>query len=468
MKNLKSSILLITAILFSSCFSDQDDNPISTSEINDFVWKGLNAIYLYKDNVPDLANDRFANDSDYNDFLNSFTKPEALFESLIYDRPTVDRFSWIVDDYFALEQQQQGISLSNGMEFRLSRVTPTSNAVFGYVTYVLPGTPAESNGLQRGSIFSGINGTAITVENFRTLLQPDAYTINLATFNDNGTPEREDDSITALNDTVDLTKIVYTENPILINSVFNIAGSNVGYLMYNGYTKTNAFETELRNVFANFKGNNVTDLVLDLRYNPGGSVGTATLLGSLITGQFSGEVYTKLIYNNDLQVKNTDFLFSNEGGNSLNLNKVYILATGSSASASELTINSLRSYIDVVHIGTKTVGKSQASVKIYDSLDLTKNGVNPLHTYAMQPLIAISKNKNEQIVPSDGLTPDTEFSESISNLGVLGNEDEPLLAEALLQIENSTRTSNNNNQPEYIVGDSNDFKPLGKEMYVDF
>ncbi len=468
MKNLKFTILIITALVLTSCFSDRDDNIISASEINDFIWKGMNVAYLYKDDISDLANDRFSSDEEYANYLNGFDDPELLFESLIYNRETVDRFSWIVDDYLALEQQFQGVTLSNGMEFSLRQVTPNSNDVFGYVRYVLPGTSAESAGLQRGAIFSGINGTSLTVDNFRSLLTPDAYTINLATYDDNGTPERDDDSVTPLTDTVSLTKTPYTENPILINSVLNVNGSNVGYLMYNGFTRTDAFETELKNVFANFKANNVTDLVLDLRYNPGGSVGTATLLGSLITGQFTGEVYSKLIYNSGLQANNTDFNFSNEGGNSLNLDKVYVLATGSSASASELIINSLGEYIDVIHIGTKTVGKSQASVTLYDSPDFSRNDVSLLHTYAMQPLVAISKNKNDGVVPSDGIIPDTEVSESISNLGVLGAINEPLLAEALFQIENTFRSPNSyQNQPEYLVGDSNDFKPLRKEMYID-
>ncbi len=466
MKNSKFAILIITALLLTGCFSDQDDNIISASEVNDFIWKGMNLAYLYKDEIPNLANDRFSSDEEYATYLNGFDDPEALFESLIYNRQTVDRFSWIVDDFLALEQQLSGTTLSNGMEFSLRRVTPNSDAVFGYVRYVLPGTSAENAGLQRGAIFSGIDGTSLTVDNFRTLLSPEAYAINLATFNDNGTPEADDDSVTPIDDAISLTKAPYTENPILINSVLNVNGNNVGYLMYNGFTGTDAFETELKTVFANFKANNVTDLVLDLRYNPGGSVVTATLLGSLITGQFNGEVYSRLIYNSGLQANNTDFNFSNEE-NSLNLNKVYVLTTGSSASASELVINSLDSYIEVAHIGTKTVGKSQASVTLYDSPDFSRNDVSPLHTYAMQPLVAISVNKNDGTVPADGLIPDTQISESISNLGILGDVNEPLLAEALLQIENTFSLSSRHNQPEYLVGDSNDFKPLRKEMYID-
>ena len=66
MKYLK--LFLITAIVGSitlSCFEDRDDNVILASEINDFVWKGMNAIYLYKDQIPNLANDRFSSTEEY-------------------------------------------------------------------------------------------------------------------------------------------------------------------------------------------------------------------------------------------------------------------------------------------------------------------------------------------------------------------------------------------------------------------
>src|SRR5690606_41309360 len=72
MKNLKSLfILFFITITTVSCFEDLDDNPVSNKDLNDFVWKGLNSYYLYKDNVPNLADDRFT-ESEYDNFLNSF------------------------------------------------------------------------------------------------------------------------------------------------------------------------------------------------------------------------------------------------------------------------------------------------------------------------------------------------------------------------------------------------------------
>ena len=105
MKNLKAlTLVFLTTLLLTGCFEDNDDNTISANEISDFVWKGMNVFYLYKDNIPNLANDRFSNNEQYASYLNEFSAPEDLFESLIYQRETVDKYSWIVDDYIALEQ----------------------------------------------------------------------------------------------------------------------------------------------------------------------------------------------------------------------------------------------------------------------------------------------------------------------------------------------------------------------------
>ena len=86
-----------------------------------------------------------------------------------------------------------------------------------------------------------------------------------------------------------------------------------------------------------------------------------------------------------------------DSDNNINLNKVYVLTSRASASSSEMIINSLKAYIDVVQIGDTTVGKSQASQIIYDSSNLSRTNVNPSHTYALLPLIAITVNKNNTV-----------------------------------------------------------------------
>ncbi len=483
MKDLKALILLIIcSVLITGCFDDGDDVPITAGEINDFVWKGMNAFYLYKDNTPDLANNRFSTDQDYNAYLNNFSKPEDLFESLIYQRQTVDRFSWIVDDYIALEQLFSGVSTSNGMEFKTFRFSSTDNNIYGFVTHVLPNTDAARQGVKRGDLFYGIDGTQLTMDNRRTLLNQTSYTINLGNYDENGTPDdSSDDSITPGTKSIALTKTEYTENPVFISNVLDVSGTKVAYLMYNGFTGTEQFNADLNSAFGTFKNANATELVLDLRYNPGGSVNTAIMLGSLITGQFFGDVFSTEQWNTELQqaFDNDDpelliNRFVNRNGdtelNSLNLNTVYILTTRSSASASELIINSLIPYINVVQIGSATSGKYQASTTIYDSPNFSRNGANPAHTYAMQPLIFKSLNVDGVTDYFDGLSPNSTnvIFEDISNLGVLGDVNEPLLATALARINGVVKLSTHKKGKSVnIVEDSKDLIPFSKSMYTD-
>lgn len=477
-------ILLLTSIILTSCFNDNDDDQIQSNSINDFVWKGMNFIYVYKNNVARLSNtefninaidNRFESNPNYSSYLNSFETPNALFNSLIYNPQTVDRFSWIVDDYFELERQFQGTANVNGMEFSIFQSPNSTTEVYGVVRLVLPNSPASNNNVKRGDLFYGINGNTLTITNFRSLLNQDTYTLNLGEYNDKNTLETIDDTIDPLNQNITLNKIQLTENPIFNTKILNIGGERIGYIMYNGFI--GGSENELNTVFGNFKSNNISHLVLDLRYNPGGSVATTTFLASMITGQFNGQLFEKLVFNDNLQSNNLNFNFANqlENGaaiNSLGLQKLYVLTSGRSASASEGLINGLAPYIDVIQIGTNTTGKTQASRTVYDSPDFRRRNINPGHTYAMQPLIAIGVNKNNVSVPGNGLTPFIEYTENQLNYGVLGDENEPMLAIALTNINSfNTKATNTKSKalitPSKVLMDSNDFNPLEGGMYID-
>ncbi len=464
MKTKIKYIALTLLIGFSyGCFKDNDDNATGSSSVKDFVWKAMNSVYLYNANVPDLADDRFITDSDYNNYLDGYSSPETLFESLVYDRENVDRFSIITSNYFELEQSLSGVAKRSGAEFNFYLVPGSTTEVFGIVRLILPNSNASQTSLTRGQVFNKINGTTMTTSNYRSLFSSDTYTINLANYNDNNTDDISDDSISDTAEDITLIKSIYTENPVYKTEVFNLNNKKIGYLMYNGFV--GEFDSELNNAFGTFKTENIDHLILDLRYNPGGSVRTATALGSMITGGFNNQVFAILKYNEDLQNNNYDYVFTDEltngtSINSLNLDKVYVLTSGASASASEMIINSLKSYITVVQIGSTTVGKSQASQIIYDSSNFGRVNANPTHTYALLPLIAITVNKNNTVVPSSGLVPDIEFKEKAANYGILGDPTEPLLEAALNEIQISGRYSNfeSNNSDEITILNALDSK----------
>lgn len=485
-KIIKLSVLSI--VLFIASCSNNDDNildPNVTDDINYFIWKGLNSYYFWQKEVPDLANNRFSTLDEVYAHFRGYSSPENSFNSLLYQEGISDRFSWIVDDYVALENSFQGINQSTGMEFGLKRYNNSNTNVFGYIRYVIPNTDAASKGVTRGMIFNKINGTQITDSNYTSLLFSDASSINV------GFADYNDGNPTDNNTTIALTKEQVAENPVAISKVIDAGTKKVGYLLYNQFSSS--YDGQLNAAFNSFKTEGVNELIIDLRYNGGGSVRTATYLGSMITGQFNGELYSKEVWNDKVQaaispdqflnyftneIKNSDEngnVVLQESINSLNLSTVYFIVSGSTASASELVINSLRAYIDVKIVGTTTVGKQVGSITLYDSDDLSRDGdnLNSEHTYAMQPIVLEISNKDDQN-ESGGFIPGVtlrgiQITEDYGNLGVLGERSDPLLDRTLIYLTTGAKGNFKNSVQEYSeIYNSKLATPASNNMYSEF
>ena len=453
----------VAALLIGCDAKDRDDGiinvqnntPSETStittdadlEINDFIWKGLNQYYYWQESVDSLADSQTNNAAAYAKFLGNTVDPSDFFANL--NHPD-DRFSWIDEDYVNLENQLAGISASNGMKFLVSRQCDDCNDLVAFVTYVLPESDAAAKGIERGDFISTINGIGLNVNNYRDLLYGDAlsYTVGLANYD----PTEESFDLTGKTITLDKVEN-FQEDPIHKNLVLDVGGQKVGYLMYNQFL--NEFDDQLIQTFSDFATEGITDLVLDLRYNGGGSVRTCVYLASMITGQFTDEIFAQQIWNSKLLAYfealnsnsndsddselNNYFTSTNSDGvtlPALNLNTVYIIATNRSASASELLINGLAPHINVVLIGNTTYGKNVGSITVYDYID-NEGTKNPNHTYAMQPIVLKIANSVGFADYAKGLDPDIEVRERASNLGVLGSPTEPLLFAALNQISGS-------------------------------
>ncbi len=467
-------VFFLSAFMFQSC---QDEDDFANLDINDFIWKGLNVYYLWQEDVPNLSDNKFANQRELYSFLNGYSKPENLFESLLYKPESlypsdaVDKFSWIVDDYLELEGQLQGTTNNNGVEFGLSYKSSGSSDLIGWVRYIIPNSNAATKDIKRGDIFYAVDGKPLNTENWRTLLYSsnNDYTLNMADINGG--------VITPNGKSVALTKTVLDENPILINKVIVSGSKKIGYLMYNGFYAN--YDSQLNDAFGTLKSQGITDLVLDLRYNSGGSIQTATRLASMITGGFTGQVFAKEQWNSKIEsyfaandpesLKN---LFVNKIEttpiNSVNMTKVYILTATGTASASELVINGLKPYMTVVQIGDKTTGKNVGSVTLYDSPTFGKANRNPNHRYAMQPLVLKIVNSVGFGDYQNGLVPDFSLKETLSNLGVLGSTTEPLLSLAISKITGNGKMKQpvSGIQFKYFK-DSKSINGIQNQMYLD-
>lgn len=479
MKKQFSVILGILFLVFGlfSCTNEEDSLQVPADlQVQDFIWKGLNLYYLWQEDVTDLSDRRFADQQQLNLFLKSKSTPEQLFQDLL-NKPiskfqqseAIDRFSIMVNDYTYLENLFQGVTLNNGIKFGLKYKNGSSTEVFGWVKYIMSNSDAATKNISRGEIFYAVNGVSLNADNYQSLLNNTNYTLNFADF-DNG-------NITPNGKSISLSKTQVTENPIYLNKIFEVDNKKIAYLVYNGFTAN--YNEQLNNAFAELKSSGATHLILDLRYNQGGSIDTATYLASMITGQFDGQLFAKQQWNPKIQshfeslnpaylVNNfTNVLSNGIGINSLNLSKVIILTSKSTASASELVINGLKPYIDVIQIGDITTGKNVGSVTLYDSPTFTKKDANKSHRYAMQPLVLKLVNNAGFGDYINGLEPNILMVEDMANLGQLGDTSEPLLAEALDYISKNGRVKlnfkkNNSQQEKDLIY----MQKFENEMYI--
>jgi C-terminal processing protease CtpA/Prc len=478
----KTLLLFLGLILFIVSCSDKDDDfvpevkPLADIVVQDFMWKAMNFYYFWQQDVPNLADTKFKTNDEYRTFLASVEEPGDFFNTKL--RFGDDRFSFFSENYKELVNNFAGISKSSGMEFGL--VNSASRGLFGVVRYIIPNSDASTKNITRGEVFNGVNGQTLTIENYEQLLfgTNDSYTLNMANVTSN--------TISRNGKEVSLTKREgLSENPVHLAKVVEVSGKKIGYLMYNGFTSK--YDTNLNDAFGQFKTESVTDLVLDLRYNPGGSVNSARLLSSMIYGTKTTELFLRQRWNNKLQSQSSredieDYFASTlQNGtaiNTLNLTRVYVLVSRSSASASELVINGLRPYLNVVLIGSTTRGKNEFSITMVDDparsgapfiySEAREGNINSKNNWAIQPLVGRNENAAGFSDYTAGFTPEIILSEDAINYGILGNVNEPLFARAIQAITGvSGKRDFTVEVPTDVFTSSKMFTPLKDNMYLD-
>ena len=452
-------------------------------EVNFFVWDALSQVYLWNDLVPNLTATKFATADSLNLFLNTYSDPQLLFTDLLYKYETIDKWSFLVENSQTIDDWISGTSKTMGYDFMLVRMDDAGN-LLGYVRYVFKDSPAEKAGIKRGDLFLTVNDLQLTTSNYKTLLfNTDVYKLGFASITNN--------DIVRNDKTANMSAVEMQENPINKDTVFVFNNQVIGYLVYNAFNPD--YDIQLNEVIKKFKDANVDQMVVDLRYNGGGSVQSSIYLASMLYGTDETKLFTRSQYNAILQ----SYITQQEGAdyfndhfastikatattpatliNTLNLQKVYFIVSDNTASASELLINGLKPYMNVKVVGINTYGKYVASFTIKD---LDNNG-NAISTYAMQPIVAKYANSLGVTDFVNGLTPDITASEisaggmTMADLkGILpfGDPNEKLLSYVLADISGKPLTaqvfkSAQIKLPE--VANSHEFKPFVNDMYIN-
>jgi C-terminal processing protease CtpA/Prc len=482
------TLILVLSITFYSCNKNDEITPPVVhvikleKPINDFVWKGMNSWYNWQPNVPDLANTKDDDLEAYNSYLNGYSTPEDLFNSLLFQEGVTDRFSWIVDDFVALNNSFQGISKSFGFRLQAVQINTAGDIIF-YVKYVAPNSPADIAGIKRGDIINALDGIVLTETNYHTTvgkLSNETVTLSIVSESNGVFTPISDKTITA---------VEISEDPVYLKKVFpDINGKKVGYLVYNGFRSS--YNDELNEAFAYFKNEGIDELILDLRLNGGGSVLTSAYLASMIYANAGSETFAKLTFNAKHTNQSGSYTFQNtlnvydasgtktgeQAINRLtNINQLYVLTSGSTASASEMIINGLKPFIQVKVVGTKTYGKNVGSITLYDSpsSDFTdEDSANSAHLYAMQPIVFQIYNKLDQSDYINGFEPDLNLKiEEFRfwyNILPFGDENEVVLKEALDDIRGISAKQAKSSKFSEIkeVEVSKLEKRFDKEMYI--
>ncbi len=159
------------------------------------------------------------------------------------------------------------------------------------INYIVPGSPAALAGLKRGDVITKINGSQLTSSNYDQLDNPQVTVTLAASVQFSNTSLVTTDKA----GTVTLTKADIDENPVAYYEKKVYGSKNIGYLVYNGFKSD--YNDELNTAFAKMQSDGINELVLDLRYNGGGSLETAVALAQMINGSFTGKPYAYLDFN---------------------------------------------------------------------------------------------------------------------------------------------------------------------------
>jgi carboxyl-terminal processing protease len=387
-----SSIGFIAALLCPwTAFAQNPPASCTTTSQNLWVRDQLNTYYYWYQHLTANVNPA------------SFTSPEAYLEAVRY-RPIDNSYSFIspaaASDAFYSDSQFIGYGFGNSI---------TSTEIV--VLQVYDESPASEAGLLRGDRIVTVNG--------QTVPQMIASgTINSAF----GAAEAgvattiEWQTQAGQRRTARMVKRLVTIPTVSLTRVVEVDGRRVGYLFFRNFVQPST--AALTDAFGALKAAGATELVLDLRYNGGGLVDVAVHLASLIGGvRTNGQVMLNYVHNDKIgPVYNKTVRYSNPD-NALSLQRLVVITTRGSASASELVINSLRPFIPVTIIGDTTYGKpvGQYSMRFCDKI--------------LYPVSFSIKNANLEGDFFDGLPVDCAAGDDYTHQ--LGDTAEASFAEAL-------------------------------------
>ena len=330
---------------------------------NNWLRSWSNETYLWYDEIEDVDPACCTKPADYFELMKT---KETTSSGNLKDR---FHFPSLTEEY--RQFFEEGITIGYGATLRAIRREPPRKVIVIYTEPDSPATAADVN-LVRGTQILGVDGIDIVnssntddIKKINAALNPSDGDTHTFTVKDPGASSQER--------SVTMTAGEITVHPVQeVDVLPNSNGDRVGYMLFNDHIAT-ATRPLIAGINTLLEGDGIDDLILDLRYNPGGRVAIAQLITSMIAGSAGeGKNFTKVEFNDKREKDNFFFPFANsfrnENGDveqlpTLDLPRLFVLTTYGTASASESIINSLRGIdIEVIIVGRSTRGKYYGSV----------------------------------------------------------------------------------------------------------
>ncbi|MDQ3393707.1 MAG: S41 family peptidase [Bacteroidota bacterium] len=395
-KNILVIIILFSFLTLISC-KEPDETPSpqnSAVEANEKILTVMKEWYLWNDQLPNIK-------------ASDYSSPKDFLDALLYSE--VDKWSYIQDEKTFKQYFQEGKFFGFGFGMKLDGEENLR------VTFVHKDSPMDKANITRGYKIVSIGGTSVA-ELIATNALSSAFGANQAGVAVN----MEVEGLEGVKRQISVTKEEVKINSVLHREVKEVDGVKVGYLVFNNFVATSI--VELDEAFVFFKQEGVTELALDLRYNGGGSLNVAQYLANLIGASKGGTgKFVELTYNAAKQNSNQPYNFSSELSG-INLERLFVITSRGTASASEAIINGLRPYMQVITVGDYTGGKPVGmNTFIFDG-------------YALVPITFKVNNSLGEAEYFEGISPD---GASLDDLSVLfGDDGEDSFQEVLYYIKN--------------------------------
>jgi carboxyl-terminal processing protease len=340
---MKKLVILLSFLIILSGSCKKTVPPVSTSETTDqlardYLYDAMNQYYFWYTLMPTVVK------TDYKD-------PYTLLDAMMYK--TLDRWSFVqtYEQYLAMSQ---GSFVGHGISLGLD----PNNQV--RIVQIYNNSPLYANGVRRGWIVKQLNGTdlaPIFLANDATAYNNliGASTAGITNTFLFQTPLGKDSTIVS-------TKAAFTLNTVLLADTLHLKSGITGHLVFDQFIQPS--NDELLTAFTYFSQSNITNLIVDLRYNGGGDISVLTNMASYVAGAAKlNSPFLQLTFNDKNTSYNTTYNF-NSVASPLNITKLIVITTRETASASEDFINGLKPILDVHTFGDTTNGKPVGMVGI--------------------------------------------------------------------------------------------------------